>query len=137
MRLGEALEGQNLKVAKISVGRKIREQVMSVFVPRAGRRTCIAAEHNLERRVRRIAGEILIGININASRMVDRKQPDLVEINNFFHRLHQAEAVACHLSSCIMPRSTLMYSVGRAMLRSPGATQCPTTPAPSKSPTSS
>ncbi len=44
---------------------------MPMLVPRAGGRTRVPAEHNLERRVRRIAGEIFVGINVNIGRMID------------------------------------------------------------------
>src|SRR6266436_2023978 len=63
-----------------------------MFVPSADRRAGVAAEHYFERRIRRIAGEIFVGIDVNASRMIDRQQLHLVEINRLFERLHKPEA---------------------------------------------
>src|ERR1700688_4804552 len=65
-----------------------------MLVPCTGGRTRIftIADHTFEWRVWRIAGEIFIGININIGGMIDGQQLDLIEINRFFERLHEAEA---------------------------------------------
>ena len=65
---------------------------MPVLVPRAGWRTRVAAHHNLERRIRRIRREILVGINVDVRGMIDRQQPHLIEVDGLFQRLHEAEA---------------------------------------------
>src|ERR1022692_3183968 len=70
---------------------QIRKHVVAMLVPSTGGRTRGAAEHNLERRVRRIAGEIFIGINVKVGGMIDGEQLHLVEVNGLFQRLHEAE----------------------------------------------
>ncbi len=40
----------------------------------------------------RRADKSLVGINIVSGRMIDGQQPNLIEVNGFFHRFHEAEA---------------------------------------------
>src|SRR3974390_2116748 len=64
---------------------------MPVLVPRSVRRRRIAADNHLEFRIRRGRREVFFGINVEVSRMVDRQQPHLIEIDSFFERLHKTE----------------------------------------------
>jgi hypothetical protein len=69
VRLGESLEGQHLEVAEIAMREQVGKHVVAVLVPCAGGRAriVIIAEHDLERRVRRIAGEIFVGIDVESA----------------------------------------------------------------------
>ena len=98
MRFGESLEWQQFEIADVVVGKQIGQQVVSMIVRTRRGRVRVAAGHDLERRIRRIAGEVFVGKHVEIRRMIDREQADLVEIDNFLHWLHQAEAVACRLS---------------------------------------
>ncbi len=71
--LGESQERKYFEVAEIAMREQIEKHVVAVFVPRTGgrARVVIVAEHNLERRVRRIAGEILVGINVDIGGMIN------------------------------------------------------------------
>src|ERR1700726_4187905 len=75
------------------MGEQIGKHVVTVLVPSTGGRARIyfVAEYNLEGGVRRISGEIFVGINVNISGMIDGEQFHLIEINGFFERLHEAE----------------------------------------------
>src|SRR5216117_1038008 len=73
------------------MGLQIREKISAVVVPRAGRGTRVAAGYDFERRVRRIAGEIFVRIDLVVAGMIDRKQTHLVEVDDLFHGLHQTE----------------------------------------------
>ena len=55
------------------MGDQIGKHVVAVLVPRTSRRTrlVIVAEHNLERRVRRVAAEIFVGIDVDIGGMID------------------------------------------------------------------
>src|ERR1700679_1222384 len=70
------------------------EYVVAVLLPGTGGRAGIVliAEHNLERRVRWIAGEIFVGIDIEIGGMIDREQLDLIEVDRFFERFHKTKA---------------------------------------------
>ena len=92
VRFGKALEALQLEIAEVTVRQQIGQDVVAVIVPRSRGRTGIAAVDNLEWRIRRVAGEIFVGINVDRSRMIDRQQFYLIEINSFFQRLHEAEA---------------------------------------------
>ena len=92
MELGETLKRQQLEIAKVAVRQQVRQHVAAMVIPCAGRRTRILAGDYLERGIGRIAGEIFVGIDIEIARMIDRQQTYAVQIDNFFHRLHQAEA---------------------------------------------
>src|ERR1700751_1550249 len=65
---------------------------MSVLIPCAGGGARVASKNNFEGRIGRIAGEILVGENVEFGRMIDGQKSDLIEINNFFERLHEPEA---------------------------------------------
>src|SRR5271156_5172774 len=73
---------------------QIGEHVVAVLIPRAGggTRIVLIAEHNLERRVRRIAREIFVRIYVDLGGMIDGEQLHLIEINRLFEGLHEAEA---------------------------------------------
>ena len=62
MQLGEPFEREQFEIADIAMGLQIRENIVSVVIPGAGRRTRVAAGYDFEQRVRRIAGEIFVGI---------------------------------------------------------------------------
>ncbi len=79
------------KIAEVAMRQQIREHIVAVLVPRCRRRARIPADHNFERWIRRIAGEIFVGINLELGRMIDRQQLYLIEIHGLFERLHEAE----------------------------------------------
>ena len=57
---------------------------------------------NFERRIRRIAGEIFVGKDLDAGGMIHRQKFHLVEVNGFFERLHETEAkFAVFLYDCV------------------------------------
>src|SRR5438477_2073786 len=64
---------------------------MPMLVPRSCRRTRITTVDNLESRIRRAAGKILVGENIDSARMIHRQQLHLVEVDCFFERFHETE----------------------------------------------
>ena len=92
VRLREAVERQEFEITEILVLAQGWDQIVSVLIPCGGRQLRLATLDHAKRRERRIAGEILVGIHIESTGMIDRQQFDLVEINCFFHRLHEAEA---------------------------------------------
>ena len=94
VRLGESQKRKHLEVAEIAMREQIGEHVVAVLVPGPGGRASIilVAEHDLERRVRRIAGEIFVGIDVDVGGMIDGEQFHLIEIDGFFERLHEAES---------------------------------------------
>ena len=93
VHLREALERLGLEVAEITMRPQVRQHIVVVLVPGAGRRTCVATDHNFERRIRRSStGEILVGENVILRRMIHRQQLHLIEIDDFLQRLHEAEA---------------------------------------------
>ena len=53
---------------------------------------CGAGGDDFEFGERRIAGEALVGEDVVICRVIDREQADLIEVDGFFHRLHEAEA---------------------------------------------
>ena len=91
VRLGEALELQDIEIAKVTMRQQVGQNIVTMLVPRARRRTGIAAVDNFERRIRRVAGEIFVGENIDSGRMVHGQQLHLIEIDRFFQRLHETE----------------------------------------------
>src|ERR1017187_7774221 len=70
---------------------QIGENVVAVLIPRPGRRTRIAAEHNLERRIRWVAGEIFIRINVEIGGVINGEEFHLIEVHRFFQRLHETK----------------------------------------------
>jgi hypothetical protein len=80
MRLGEPEEWQHFEVTEIMMREQIWEDIMAVLVPRPRGRTRTPAKYNLKRWIRRIAGEIFVGIDVNIGRMIDREQLYLVQI---------------------------------------------------------
>ena len=79
----------------------------------------------------RIADEALVGEDVVIGRMIDREQADLIEVDGFFHRLHEAEAeqaVFRGLERCARRLSDIRRDRGRRVRW--GATQWPTTPGP-------
>src|SRR6266576_1807551 len=94
MQLGESGEGQSLKIGDvftISLCEE-RKHIVAAIVPRTGWRMRIGRGNHLEFGERRICSEALVWINLEASRVIYRKQFHLVEIDSFFHRLKKAEA---------------------------------------------
>src|ERR1700719_1022705 len=65
---------------------------MTVVVPRADRRVGVAGGDYAEFGKWRSADETLVGIYLVGRGMVDGEKTDLVEINGFFHGLHESEA---------------------------------------------
>ena len=92
VRLGESHERENFEIAEIAMRQQIRQHVVAMIVPGASWRTRVAREHYFERRIRRIAGEVFVGIDLDIGRMIDSDQLHLVEINRLFERLHETEA---------------------------------------------
>src|SRR5579871_2490292 len=78
---------------------QIRQDVVAMFVHSRSGRSGIAAEDDFELRVRRIAGEIFIGKNIDVGWMINRQKLDLIEIHRLFQRLHEAKAELSVFSS--------------------------------------
>src|SRR5690348_12657554 len=68
-----------------------RKNVAALIIPGAARRTRFAAGNHTEAGKRRRADEALVGIDIVGSRMIDGEQPDLIEVDGLFHRLHKTE----------------------------------------------
>src|ERR1700719_1848407 len=64
---------------------------MTVVVPRADRRVGVAGGDYAEFGKWRSADETLVGIYLVGRGMVDGEKTDLVEINGFFHGLHETE----------------------------------------------
>ena len=117
MGFGESVELGGLKVAEKAVGEQVGQNIVSVLVPGSSRRTRSPAEDHLEPRIRRVAGEKFVGIDVEIGGMVDCQQLHLIEINDLFERLHEAEAQLDRPFPEWQLRSTLMYSVGRGMSR--------------------
>ncbi len=63
-----------------------------MIVPRAHGWMRVAAGDNAKFGKWRRADESLVRINIVDGRMIDGQQANLIEVNGFFHRLHEAEA---------------------------------------------
>ena len=91
MGFGKALEALQLEIAEIAVRQQIRQHIVPVLVPRSSGRAGIATEDNFERRIGRIAGEILVGEYVDSAGMVHGQQLHLVEIDGLFQRLHEPE----------------------------------------------
>src|SRR5262249_44920271 len=51
----------------------------------------VLAEHNLELRIRRVAGEVLVWENVNICGMINRHELHAVKVNDFLERLHESE----------------------------------------------
>src|ERR1700731_3245854 len=64
---------------------------MTVVVPRADRRLGVAGGDDAEFGKWGSADETLVGIYLVGRGMVDGEKTDLVEINGFFHGLHETE----------------------------------------------
>src|SRR5215469_18587951 len=70
MRFRESGERQQFEITEITMRQQIGEHVVAVLVPCPTRRTRVPTEHDFERRVRRIAREIFIGINLDVRGMI-------------------------------------------------------------------
>ena len=94
VRLGKALELRQREIAEVAMRQQIGQHIVAVLVPRSrGRMRVFAlAHHHLELRIRRVRGEILVGINFEIRGMIDRHHAHLIEVNGFLQRLHEAEA---------------------------------------------
>src|SRR3954447_1966866 len=72
---------------------------MSVLVVHGDGRLRIRARDHFEFRIRRVAREILVRINLDVGRMIDGQQFNSIQVNRFFQRLHKAEAKLAVLSN--------------------------------------
>src|SRR5258706_4264783 len=61
---------------------QIGQHVVAVLIPRARRRTRIAANHHLEFRIRRVRCEIFIGINIEIGGMIEPAHAPPIPVNS-------------------------------------------------------
>src|ERR1022692_1410568 len=71
---------------------QVGQHVVAVLIPGARGRTRIAAHHDFEFRIRRVRGEVLVRINVLVGGMIDGQNTDLIEVDSFLQRLHEAEA---------------------------------------------
>src|SRR5580692_1287978 len=71
---------------------QVRKNIVAVLVVCRGWRTRIPADHNFKRRIRRVAGEVFVGINVEVGRMIYGNDFDLIQIHGFFKRFHEAKA---------------------------------------------
>ena len=96
MELGETGEGEFVELRDVFaiVFGEERENIAAFVVPCAERSVaCVrAGGDDFEFGEWRIAGETFVGEDVVACGMIDREQADLIEIDGFFHRLHEAEA---------------------------------------------
>src|SRR6266852_5131412 len=53
---------------------------------------CVAAGDDAKFWERRCADEALVGIDLELGGMIDGQQPNLIEVDGLFHRLHETEA---------------------------------------------
>ena len=60
------------------VSTQIRQHIVAVLVPGSGRRARVAADHDFEFGIRRVRGEIFVGIDVDRSGMIDGQQPHLI-----------------------------------------------------------
>jgi hypothetical protein len=67
VRLGEALKLRELEIAEVVMRQQIGKNVVAMLVPRAGGRLGVAADDNFELRIRRVRGEIFVGINVTSA----------------------------------------------------------------------
>src|SRR5215467_714434 len=92
MKLCETGKRQKFEVTKILMREQVGKNPVTVVVPRPERRLRVAAENYFERRIRRIARKIFVGVNVDSRGMIYREQTYSVEIHRFLERLHEAEA---------------------------------------------
>ena len=112
VQFGKSLEWEQVKVADVLAGFQVREQIAPPVVPCSCRQLSIATRNHLERRIGRVRGKELIGVDIDVNRVVDGQQPHTVEIDDFFHRLHQTKT---QLSVTELDRVAIHFDVlGRA-----------------------
>src|SRR6185369_14332906 len=98
MRLGESLEREQVKVADVFVRKQVRQEIIAFVVPYTGGRLGALAGDDLELRIRRIAGEIFVGIDLFVRWVINGNQLHRVEIDDFLHRFHEAETENAALS---------------------------------------
>src|SRR5215472_3299920 len=79
------------EIAEVAMRQEMGKDIVAVFVPGSRRGTGIAAHDDLELRIGRIRGEVLVRIDVLVRRMIDRQETDLIEVDGFFERLHEAE----------------------------------------------
>ncbi len=94
MQLGESRERQRFEIRDVLAiaFRNLRQHIISAIVPRADGCMRVMTRDYAELRKRRRANESLIRKNFIPRRMIDGQQPHLIQINRFFHRLHETEA---------------------------------------------
>ena len=92
VHFGEACKLGQAEIAEVAMRQQIREHVVAVLIVRRCGRARVPAGDHFEWRIRRIAGEVFVGINVEVRRMIDRDELHLIEIHGFFERLHEAEA---------------------------------------------
>ena len=71
---------------------QIRQHVVAMLIVSRRRRTRALADDHFEWRIRRIAREIFVGINLKIRRVIDGNDLHLIQVHSFFERLHKAEA---------------------------------------------
>src|SRR5882724_11935848 len=81
-----------------------------MLIPGSRGRPSIAAVHNLKWRIRRVAGEILVGKYLDPAGMVHRQKLYLIEVDGFFERFHEAET---ELAVLLAQRSARHFEVLR------------------------
>src|SRR5215469_15278985 len=79
------------EIAEVVMRQEMGKDIVAVFVPGRGRGTGVAAHDDLELRIWRIGGEVLVRIDVFLRWMIDRQETDLIEVDGFFERLHEAE----------------------------------------------
>src|SRR4029077_5732293 len=86
-------EGQSFEFGNVFAiaPRDQGEHVVSVIVPRAERRMRILACDNAKLREGWRGYEALVGEDFVSRGMIDGEKTELIEIDSFFHRLHEAE----------------------------------------------
>src|SRR5579863_8206445 len=120
VRLGKTRKLSQAKITEVAVGQQIREHVVAVLILRRGGRARGPADYHFEWRVRRIAGEVLVGINVKIGGMIDGHELYLVKIDRFFQRLHEPETeLAVFLSNRIAVNFDVFRRPGNIALPGP------------------
>src|SRR6266576_1185594 len=124
MRFRKSRKLRQREITDIAMRLQVRDKIVPMLVPRSSGWPRVAANHNFERRIRRIRREILVGINVDTQRMIDCQQSNLIEVYGFFQRFHKSEAESLIRDSApfvILSRGFLrrwIYATGRGVHRS-------------------
>src|SRR5256885_13032935 len=92
MRFSKTLERQQIEFANVFMGEKIGQQVVALVVPRAAWGLGTGAGYDSEIRIRRIAGEIFVWIDVSVCGMIDCDELHRVEVYHFLHGFPETEA---------------------------------------------